>query len=131
MAASAFAGRHAPLSTQKLRRLVTQLKGCLSSLAPQQTEVLVLRTGIGLRHAFSRRTVAQILGVSVQKELQIEQAAVLGLNRASAHSSCANSSVKLPASVRTAVLQAARGIVALSEAAAVPGTSAPVPPTPS
>ncbi len=117
LAASRAARHHGPLPTKTLRRLVTQLKGCLSSLAPRQTEVLVLRTGIGLRHGFSRQGVAKILGVSARAETRLEQAALGGLARASTHSTCASAASKqLPASLRTAVLLTARAILGLSSA---------------
>src|SRR3984885_3220928 len=122
---SRAAAHRGPLSTKALRRLVTQSKGCLSSLAPRQTEVLVLRTGIGLKHGFSRQEVARILGVSAQKEGQLEQRAVGSLNQASTHSNCAGTPGKLPAAARNALLVAARGILALSSAPAAPATSKP------
>ena len=114
LAASRAARHHGPLATKALRRLVTQLKGCLSSLAPRQTEVLVLRTGIGLHHGFSRQEVAKILGVSAKAETRLEQAALGGLARASTHTGCASASSNLPASARTAILVAARAILGLS-----------------
>ncbi len=116
LAASRAARHRGPLATKALRRLVTQLKGCLSSLAPRQTEVLVLRTGIGLHHGFSRQEVAKILGVSAKAEARLEQTALGGLARASTHTGCASASSKLPASARTAILVAARAILGLSRA---------------
>ena len=127
LAASRAARHHGPLPTKTLRRLVTQLKGCLSSLAPRQTEVLVLRTGIGMRHGFSRQQVAKILGVSARAETRLEQAALGGLARASTHSTCARaSSQQLPALLRTAVLLTARAILGLSSALTTPRPAAPV-----
>ncbi len=126
LAASRAARHRGPLATKALRRLVTQLKGCLSSLAPRQTEVLVLRTGIGLQHGFSRQEVAKILGVSATAEARLEQAALGGLARASTHTGCATASSKLPASARTAILVAARTILGLSRALSTPGPSTAV-----
>src|ERR1700733_6888254 len=122
---SRAAAHRGPLSTKALRRLVIQSKGCLSSLAPRQTGGLVLRTGIGLKHGFSRQEVARILGVSAQKEGQLEQRAVGSLNQASTHSNCAGTPGKLPAAATNALLVAARGILALSTAPAAPATSKP------
>ncbi len=121
LAASRAARHRGPLSTKALRRLVTQLKGCLSSLAPRQTEVLVLRTGIGLHHGFSRQEVAKILGVSAKAEARLEQTALGGLGRVSTHTGCASVSSEVPASVRTAVLVTERAILGLSRALTVPG----------
>src|SRR5205823_1375363 len=81
-----------PLSQHALVQLVSRLSGCLPSLTPNQDETLVLRSGYGLSHSYSPSQVARILRVSTQRETQIEQAAVAGLQNASAHSGCASSS---------------------------------------
>ena len=77
------------LSQPYLRRVVSQLKGCLSSLPARQSEVLVLRTGTGLRHSYTRAQVAKILHVTVAQEGRLEHQAVTGLGKASVGSGCA------------------------------------------
>jgi hypothetical protein len=61
---------------------VSAHRGCLSSLAPRQTQVLVLRTGFGLRRAYTRLQAARILHVSLPQEGNLEREAVAGLNSA-------------------------------------------------
>ena len=72
-----------PLSQPYLRRVVSKLKGCLSSLPARQSEVLVLRTGTGLRRSYTRAQVAKILHVTVAQEGRLEHQAVTGLGKAS------------------------------------------------
>ena len=84
-------GRSGPLlSQQRLRKLVAQHKGCLSSLASRQSKVLMLRTGIGVKHAYGREQVAKILGVTLQQEGRLEREAVTGLTVASTNGRCGN-----------------------------------------
>jgi hypothetical protein len=78
------------LSQGKLRRLVSRLQGCLSGLGPQETKVLVLRSGVGLKHGYGRRQVARILHVTLRQEGVIERRATAALTRASAEGTCGN-----------------------------------------
>ena len=107
------------MSQRKLRRLVSRLKGCLSSLAPRQTEVLVLRTGLGLKHAYTRRQVARILHVSLPQEGNIERQAVAGLNSAAAGGRCTST----PTSVRKAVARTVGLLLALTNQLASTGST--------
>ena len=104
-AASGVARRHKPplLSNRRLRRLVSRLKGCLQSLAPRESNVLVLRTGLGLKHAYSRRQVARILHVTLQQEGKAERKAVTGLQNASAGGRCVSAQSSVPAAVARTV----------------------------
>ena len=76
------------LSQRSLRKLVSQHHGCLSSLAPRQSRVLVLRTGIGIKHAYSRQQVAKILRVTLPQEGRLERQAVTGLTDAATNGRC-------------------------------------------
>ena len=87
------------LTQQELRRLVSRLRGCLASLTARQTQVLVLRSGLGLRHSDTRRQVAAILHVTLRQEGRIERQATSGLTRASAQGRCANRVTLLRASL--------------------------------
>jgi outer membrane biosynthesis protein TonB len=95
--------KHPLLSSRRLRRLVSHLKGCLSSLAPRQTNVLVLRTGLGLKHAYSRRQVARILHVTLQREGAVERQAAAGLRGASARGRCMSGQSSVPKAVALTV----------------------------
>lgn len=110
--------RHAPssqgqprprLSQRRLRKLVAQNQGCLSSLTPRQSTVLILRTGIGIKHAYSRQQVAKLLRLTLQQEGRLEQLAVTGLTNASTNGRCANPF----ASFGSAVHLAARAALSL------------------
>ncbi len=104
-AASGVARRDKPplLSNRRLRRLVSLLKGCLPSLFPRQSNVLILRTGLGLKHAYSRRQVARILHVTLQQEGKAERQAVSGLRRASAGGRCVTAQSSVPKAVARTV----------------------------
>ena len=104
-AGSGAARRHKRplLSDRRLRRLVSRLKGCLPSLAPRQSNVLVLRTGLGLKHAYSRRQVARILHVTLQQEGKAERQAVSGLQSASAGGRCVSAQSSVPKAVARTV----------------------------
>ena len=78
------------LSQQYLRRVISKLKGCLSSLPAHQSEILVLRTGTGLRRSYTRAQVARILHVTVAQEGRLEHQAVTGLGKAAVGSTCAS-----------------------------------------
>jgi hypothetical protein len=106
-------------SQRKLRQLVSRFKGCLSSLAPRQTEVLVLRSGFGLKHAYGRRQVARILHVSLPQEGKIERHAVAGLNGVAAGGRCAST----PTSIRTTVARTVGLLVALTNQVASTGNT--------
>jgi tetratricopeptide (TPR) repeat protein len=95
----------------KLRRLVSGLKGCLSSLSPKQNHVLVLRTGLGLKHGYTRRQVAGILHVTLKREGLIERQATFALSQASAQGRCGNPL----AAVRTAVLRTLTAVLAVTD----------------
>lgn len=96
-AARGGAHRAAPLTQRQLARLVSRLSGCLSSVTPRQRQLLALRTGYALPRSYDRGQVARILGVSRQRESQIEQAAVAGLQQASQRSNCASAARSIPA----------------------------------
>lgn len=66
-------------------------------MTPRQRQLLALLTGYALRRSYDRSQVARILGVSRQREGQIEQAAVAALQRASQHSNCASDARSIPA----------------------------------
>jgi len=95
--------KHRLLPDRRLRRLVSSLKGCLSSLAPRQSNVLVLRTGLGLKHAYSRRQVAAILHLTLQQEGKVERQAVAGLRGASAGGRCTSAQSSVPRAVARTV----------------------------
>jgi peptidoglycan hydrolase-like protein with peptidoglycan-binding domain len=95
--------KHPLLPDRRLRRLVSHLKGCLSSLAPRQSNVLVLRTGLGLKHAYSRRQVARILHVTLRQEGRVESQAVAGLQSASAGDRCMSARSSVPNAVARTV----------------------------
>ena len=101
--AAARSHEHPLLSDRRLRRLVSHLKGCLSSLAPRQSNVLILRTGLGLKHAYSRRQVARILHVTLQQEGKVERRAVTGLRGASAGGRCPSARSSVPTAVARTV----------------------------
>ena len=52
--------------------------------------MLILRTGIGVKHAYSRQQVAKLLRLNLQQEGRLEQRAVAGLSNASTKARCAN-----------------------------------------
>jgi TPR repeat protein len=89
------------LSQHQLRRFVAHHKGCLSSLTTVQSQVMVLRTGLGLKHSYTRRQAAENLRVTLKQEGQIERQAINGITSASAHRRCGNAG----ATIRTAVLR--------------------------
>ena len=128
-AGSGAARRHKRplLSDRRLRRLVSLLKGCLPSLFPRQSNVLILRTGLGLKHAYSRRQVARILHVTLQQEGKAERQAVSGLRRASAGGRCVSAQSSVPKAVaRTVSLLASTnelGPTGNTTPGAVPGGS--------
>ncbi len=95
--------KHPLLPDRRLHRLVSHLKGCLSSLAPRQSNVLVLRTGLGLKHAYSRRQVARILHVTLQQEGRVESQAVARLQGASAGGRCMSARSSVPKAVARTV----------------------------
>ena len=95
--------KHPLLPDRRLHRLVSHLKGCLSSLAPRQSNVLVLRTGLGLKHAYSRRQVARILHVTLQQEGRVESQAVARLQGASAGGRCMSAQSSVPEAVARTV----------------------------
>jgi hypothetical protein len=69
----------------RLRRIVRRLDGCLAGLDRDQRQVLVLRTGFGPAQPHSRRDVAGLLRVGVDRVLRLERRGVRtlrGLNRA-------------------------------------------------
>ena len=118
------------LTQDQLERLVSQLGGCLASVAPRQRQLLTLRSGFGLQRAYDGAQAARILRVSLSQERQLEQAAVTSLERASRSSSCAQASGSLSA-IATAVVSAPFEIVqrvlgpAQSAAASVSSGSQP------
>jgi TPR repeat protein len=67
---------------QYLRRLVTGHRGCLGAVPEDQTRVLVLRTGLGIRRAYDRGRVARMLHLSLRREGRLEQKAVSGIQAA-------------------------------------------------
>lgn len=95
------------VSEPQLRRLVSRLRSCLGSLPPVQTRALVLRTGLGLKHAYTRRQVAQILGVTIEQEGSIESRTTAALTTQPAEGQCG----KPAASVRSVALQALSPLV--------------------
>ena len=101
------------LSERKLRQLVLRLRGCLSSLSSQQTHVLVLRTGLGLKHDYTRRQVARILSASLAREGRIERQAVASLTMASAQGRCGSPAT----SAQTAMFRAVSLLSALNDGA--------------
>jgi hypothetical protein len=80
--------RRVSLSNHRLRLIVMRLRGCLSAIAPQQAEVLVLRTGIGLRRSYRPDQIARILRVTLPREAQIERSGVSALQSAARDGSC-------------------------------------------
>jgi len=84
-------GHRRSLTRQQLAKLVSNLRGCLSAITPRQKKVLVLLTGLGRRRSYPARQAAQILRVSLTRELRIEQAAIAELKRASRLTDCAAS----------------------------------------
>lgn len=78
----------AALSKRRLRQIVMALRGCLKAIAPQQAEVLVLRSGIGLRRSYRRPAIAGILRVTLPREAQIERAGVSALRAAASGGLC-------------------------------------------
>jgi len=60
----------------RLRRLVTRLSACLNDLNGVQRRVLVLRTGLGSARPHSRRGVARLLDLRVQRVARIERRGV-------------------------------------------------------
>jgi tetratricopeptide (TPR) repeat protein len=106
------AGPSRLLSQRSLRRLVSRLHPCLSSLPPRQRRVLVLRTGFGTQRGYSRRQVARILRVSLQREGTLERQAVKALDEASAQDHCGNP----VAPIQNAVLRAVSVVLSLTHA---------------
>lgn len=100
--ADASPRRRPLLSQQRLRKLVSQHQGCLSSLAPRQSRALILRTGLGLKHAYSRQQVAKILHLSLPQEGRLEQRAVIGLGAVSTQGRCVNPLPALGSAMRLA-----------------------------
>ena len=101
--AAARRHKHPLLSGRRLRRLVSHLQGCLSSLAARQSNVLVLRSGLGLKHGYSRRQVARILHVTLEQEGKVERRAVAGLQSASAGGGCTSAQSSVPTAVARTV----------------------------
>ena len=89
--------------------------------------MLILRTGSGLEHSYSRRQVARILGVSLRQEGRLEQQAVTGLGNASANGTCGNPLAPLGAAVHLAARAALSLFASASPTSATPAaaTSAP------
>jgi len=98
------------LTQDQLEWLVSRLGGCLASVTPRQRQLLRLRSGFGLERAYNGAQAARILRVSLGRELQLEQAALTSLERASRSSSCAQASGSLSA-IATAVVSAPFEIV--------------------
>jgi peptidoglycan hydrolase-like protein with peptidoglycan-binding domain len=64
---------------------------------------LVLRTGLGLKHGYSRRQVARILHMTLQQEGKAERQAVSGLRSASAGGRCVSAQSSVPKAVARTV----------------------------
>jgi len=58
---------------RRLHRTVTHLRGCLDDLPTAERRVLVLRTGVGARHARSRAGVGRALDLSPRRVGRLER----------------------------------------------------------
>jgi tetratricopeptide (TPR) repeat protein len=81
--------------------------------------VLVLRTGLGLKHGYTRREVARILHVTLKREGELERQATVALLTASVHSGCGN---PVPA-IQTAVLRTLNAVLASTPLAGLGSSS--------
>ncbi len=116
-ATSGAAGRGAD-TTKYLRRLVDQLSGCLSALAPQAQRVLVLRAGIGTAHSYTPSQVAAMLHISVAYEGKVQRAGVTALQTAAQDGTCGAA----PGSIPVSALPLAQGEL-VTIAGPQPGTA--------
>jgi hypothetical protein len=77
------------VSTRRLRRALTRLRGCFYALNRRERRVLVLRAGLNGRHALSRRGVAKRLRISRKRVGRIERRALHRLRAAARSDGCA------------------------------------------
>lgn len=76
------------LSAARVRALVSRFRGCLAALPLKEEQVLILRSGVGLRRGYDDPAVARILGMSVPREQQTELLAVGQLTATASEASC-------------------------------------------
>lgn len=80
--------RKAGIRERRLRRLVENLSGCLSSVPSFDAAVLSLRAGLGDRTPLSRSQTGRRLGTSVKRIRRAERRGVRGLRNARARGAC-------------------------------------------
>jgi hypothetical protein len=78
---------------RELRNLVERSGQCLSTLAPQARQVLLLRAGIGSRHAYTGSEVARLLHITTGREARVEHAAIAELRASASAGRCGISSL--------------------------------------
>jgi hypothetical protein len=104
---------------RRLRRTVRRLRACLGGLPALERKVLVLRSGLGPRHARSRAQVARTLDLSPRRVRRVERRALRRLREGCARRPAAVPSE--PAALAPAAPAFARTVLAATTFAAPSG----------
>jgi hypothetical protein len=97
---------------RRLRRVVTDLGGCLRTIGRLQRRVLVLRAGVGAARPHSRRAVAGRLDTTVGRVARVERRGLRALRRSARAGRCGEPVTLVAAVVPSSGAQAASGTAA-------------------
>jgi hypothetical protein len=85
---STRARKRTAVSQRRLRSVVVRLSRCVSTLKPRSQRLMLLRAGVSGAAPRSRRAVARTLHISVAREIRLEHAALLRLQRGARAQRC-------------------------------------------